>query len=343
MIPEIAKRGILVNLVKIRKHGPYLETIPDGVEIIELGSDSTYGSLFQLARYLKQARPDVLFSDKDKVIRVAVLARKISRAPTRLVIRTGTTVSVDVKQRGLLYKIGQKLSTRFLYPIADSIITPSMGAAKDLSMFSGISLNRITAVPSPVITENLIIKSRKSPDHPWYQKKKSPIIVTVGELSSRKNHTMLLKAFSSVKKVRPCKLIIIGEGRERENLKALSSELGLTEDIAFLGFQENPYPFIKNADVFVLSSRLEGSPVVLMEALGLGVPMVSTDCPSGPREVLENGKYGKLVAIDDFKGMSEAILQTLESPINSEDLIEASSPYQVTNSVTAYLNAMGLN
>ncbi len=340
LIPEIASRGIKVDLLHVEKHGPYLDSIPDNVEIIKLGSAHTYTSLLPLIRYLKKVRPNALLSDKDKVNRIALIAKKLANVNTRVGVRNGTTVSIDMQKRD---KLGQRMhywSMHSLYRGAHAILTPSQGAADDLAQFAGIDPARVTAVPSPVIRPDLKEKSEQQPDHPWLPSD-SPIILGIGELSPRKDFATLIRAFAKVRKLRKARLIILGEGKQRDNLELLATELGITNDVSLPGFSDNPYCYLKQASVFVLTSRFEGSPVVLMEAIGVGTPSVACDCPSGPRETLDNGRYGKLCPVGDDSAIAQAIIETLDKPPKSSELQQAAQRYTVEKSADAYLKALG--
>ena len=343
LIPELAQRGITIDLLKVKNHGPYLEEVPQGVQVIELGSSHTYTSLFPLIRYLKTNQPEALLSDKDKVNRIALLAAKLAGVGTKVSVRTGTTVSIDLKKRGWLNRKMHYYSMRYLYKFAHAIITPSQGAAEDLAQFARIAPNRVTTIPNPVVTTNLLQKAQEIPSHPWLQQDSQPVIISVGELSPRKDFATLVKAFAKVRQTLPAKLIILGKGGQKNALMQLSSELGISNDVSLPGFKENPICYMKSAQVFVLASRWEGFGIVLAEALAVGTPCVSTDCPSGPREILQNGRYGKLVPVGDVDAMAMAIVDSLENPMPSDEIKKAAAAFTVEASATAYLNALGIN
>ncbi len=151
---------------------------------------------------------------------------------------------------------------------------------------------------------------------------------------------MLLRAFALANRVRPLRLILLGEGRGRSELQRLASTLGIADRVLLPGFQSNPYQWIRHCDLFVLSSRWEGSPNVLTEALALGIPVVSTDCPSGPNEILQQGRFGRLVAVGDQRAMAGAILKTLKSPLPAEELVRSVEEYRQGTSAAAYLREL---
>jgi len=340
LIPEIASRGIQVDLLHVENHGPYLEPIPDNVNLIKLGSAHTFTSLLPLVRYLKRVQPDALLSDKDKVNRIALIAKRLARVNTRVGVRNGTTVSVDVKKRKPLDQKLHYWSMHSLYRGAHAILAPSQGAAEDLARFADIDPARVTAVPSPVIRPDLEQRASETPDHPWFPSE-IPIILGIGELGPRKDFATLIRAFAKVRQQRAARLIILGEGRQRKNLEQLAQELGVTDDVSLPGFNNNPYCYLRQSDVFALTSRFEGSPVVLMEAIGVGTPSVACDCPSGPRETLDNGRYGKLCPVGDVDAVAEALLATLDNPPTRQELQQAAQRFTVEKSADAYLRALG--
>jgi glycosyltransferase involved in cell wall biosynthesis len=350
LIPEIAGRGIAVDVLRIKHHGLYLEkelqqdgrTLPANVRIVELGSAHVNTSLLPLLRYLKRERPDALLTDKDKVNRLALWARRLAGVPTRVVVRMGTTVSKNLEQRSVWQRWSQYTSIRLFYGWADAIITPSRGAAEDLAHIAGLAVERISVVPSPVITPRFQQLLTQPVDHPWLTHKDRPVILGVGELSKRKDFATLLRAFARLRQQRPARLIILGKGRQHDALQQLAGELGIAEDLDLAGFSANPYAYMAQADLFVLSSICEGAPVVLMEALGAGIPAVATDCPSGPREILEQGRLGPVVPIADDAALAQAMLDTLEQPAEKAQLLAAAQRYTVQASTDRYLETLGL-
>lgn len=342
LIPAFVRRGYQVDLLHVRKHGPYLEPMP-GLNIIDMGSRHVYSSFIKLVDYLKAFQPCVMLSDKDRVNRTALLARFIARGQTKIVVSTGTTVSIDLNHRGTLDRWLQKLSMGKLYRLADAVIVTSTGVADDMANYTGLARSRIKVVPSPVIKASLFYQSPDVPDHPWYQKKDKPIIVSVGALTQRKDFPTLLRAFARLHKNRPSRLLILGKGKEQQRLQALTQQLGIAANVDFPGFVESPYAFLAHADLFAFSSRWEGLGFVIIEALALGTPVVSTDCPSGPKEILQNGRYGRLVPVGDERAMAVAMMAGLDQPQDKSELQQAVKIYEIEHSTDCYLAAMGLS
>jgi len=343
LVPAISRRCYPVDVLKIQGHGPHLEKLPRGVRLIELETKHVYTSFPALVRYLKRSRPAVMMTDKDRVNRTAILARACSRVATRLVVSSGTTISIDLAHRGPYERLLQRSSMGQLYRLADKVIVPSQGVAEDMAAYTGLPIDRIEVVLCPVVPEELFSRPQPRPDHPWFQSGEPPVILGVGELGPRKDFTTLVRAFAIVRRQRPCRLVIIGRGKLHDDLIALANELGVNRDVDLPGFKPTPYRYMAHAAVFAFTSLWEGNPFVLPEALAVGTPVVATDCPSGPREVLRNGRYGHLVTVGDVNALAEAILKTLQAPLPADTLREAARPYEIECSTTAYLKAMGLD
>jgi len=342
LIPALAGRGYRVDLLHVRRHGPYLKDPPPGVRVVDLGTRSTYPSLLPLIRYLRRERPAVLLADKDRVNRTALLGRRLSGARPRLVLSSGTTISIDLAHRGAFERWLQRNSMGRLYRFADQVIVTSRGVADDMAAYTGLARGLIRVVPSPVVPDPLFHTTPPRPAHPWFQAGQPPVILGVGELAMRKDFPTLIRAFARVRAERPCRLVILGEGGQRAELQALAAGLGVGEDLALPGYQSNPYAFMAHAALFAFTSLWEGLGFVLIEALAMGTPVVSVDCPSGPREILQDGEYGPLVAVADDLALSRAIRETLDHPLPGGRLREAARPYGVEASTSAYLQAFGL-
>ncbi len=342
LLPGMAARGYRVDLLRVRGHGPELRGTHPNLRVIDLGQRSTYACLPALVQYLRRARPGALLADKDRVNRTALLARTLAGTDTRLLLRLGTTVSVNLASRGWLERNLQRASMRHLYPFADAVLVPSRGVARDLAELAGLSRDLIRVVPSPVVPERFFDAPPPPPAHPWLEDPERPLVLGMGELGPRKDFATLMRGFARLRARRPCRLMILGRGRERQRLLDLAQTLGIAADVALPGFVAEPYPYLAHADLFAFTSRWEGLGFVLIEALALGTPVVSTDCPSGPREILHDGRYGRLVPVGDAVALADAMAETLAAPPALDDLRPAARPYAVEPAVSAYLAAMGL-
>ena len=342
LVPALAADGLAVHVLSIDGHGPHYRSLPDDVTVIRLGTAHVNTSLWPLIRYLRRYRPRVLLTDKDKVNRLALLARRLAGVPTRIAIRIGTTVSINLARRSAISRWSQRLSIRLFYRHADVIVVPSQGVADDLATLAALPVNRISVVANPVVDERLYRRMNEPLAHRWFADPAIPILLGAGELSARKDFATLLRAFARVRQQRRCRLIILGEGRKRQALTELAAELGIADDIDLPGFADNPYPYMARAAVFALTSVCEGSGIVLVEALAVGTPVVSTDCPSGPRETLQDGQFGELVAVGDDRALAAAIIRTLDQRLPSDYLEQAILPFTVATAAGNYRRALQL-
>lgn len=319
LMQDFVEQGIKVDLVMNTASGPYLNQVDPRVRIVNLQTPRLLLSLPKLAGYLRRERPTALISGLHYANEIALWAKQLALVPTSVIVTEHNTLSVH----------GQKLSTerwspllaKLFYPLASEIVAVSQGVAKDLAQVTGLAESRIHVIYNPLITTELSEKSRQPLDHPWFKEGELPIVLGVGRLAAQKDFPTLINAFAQVRQVKPCRLVILGSGRDRQQLNNLVKELDLETDVAFLGFVDNPYAYIAKAAVYVLSSAWEGFGNVLVEAMALGTPVVATDCPHGPAEILDRGKYGFLVPVGDRNGMSEAILEVLSG--NSKKVDQA--------------------
>jgi glycosyltransferase involved in cell wall biosynthesis len=342
LLPAMAARGHEITLLKLQNHGPHLESTHN-LSVVELRASHVSTALGELVNHLKEWRPDVLFSDKDKVNRMARRARDRAGTDTRLIMRNGTTVSVDLAQRKPFDRWLQRRSMRQTYADADAALMPSWGAADDFVSVTGLPAERVHVVPSPVVGDELFELAGQPVEHHWLENKQCPVILGVGELCGRKDFETLIRAFACVRIHRPARLIILGRGKQRERLMALADELGVAKDVDLPGFDPNPYRYMRRANAFALSSRWEGLGLVLVEALALSLPVVATDCPSGPREILQDGRIGPLVHVGDDRALAAGLASVLDDPPDEKLMQAAVAPYHVRSSTSAYLEAMGLD
>lgn len=217
-----------------------------------------------------------------------------------------------------------------------------MGVAEDMARYTGLARERITVVPSPVVPDDTFTKNFNRPEHPWFGDGQPPVILGVGELGMRKDFETLIKAFALVRAQRKCRLLILGKGNQQKILEELATQLGVAEDVELPGFKSNVYDYMAHAALFAFTSLWEGLGFVLIESLAVGTPVVSVDCPSGPAEILQNGKYGPLVQTKDVEALARAINDNLDNPLPRTMLQQAAAPYSVSAATTSYLEACKL-
>jgi glycosyltransferase involved in cell wall biosynthesis len=335
----IAGRGYDVDLVLSRAEGHYLAEVPDTVRIVDLDADRVLTSMPGLIRYLRRERPVAMLTSMNYVNVVGIWARALSRVKTRLVVNEQNALSLEAAHSPRRrHRMLPRLIGRF-YPWADRIVSVARGTADDLADTTGVPRERIEVVHNPIVTPELMELAKEDLDHPWFGAGEPPVVVAVGRLSRQKDFGTLLRAFAQVRDRRPARLVILGEGPERGSLEALVSELGLGDAVSLPGWLANPYPWMVRAGAYVLSSRWEGLPSVLIEALYCGVPIVATDCLSGPREILDGGEHGLLVPVGDV----DALARGLESALAGEVPVPAPDswrPYEQEFVVGRYLDVL---
>ncbi len=225
---------------------------------------------------------------------------------------------------------------RSLFGQADHIVAISSGLAESLPVRLGVSNNRVTIIYNPVVTKDLIAKADKPPDHPWFSVPGPPIILAAGRLARVKDFPTLIRAFEIASRNRPLRLLILGEGSWRQRLEHMIRKKGLAELVSLPGWVDNPFAYMRRAAVFVVSSKHEGLCGVLIQALACGCPCVSTDCPFGPGEVLDDGRIGPLVPVGDHEALADAIERTLDAPPEPGFLTERAQDFSHEDAISRY-------
>jgi len=338
------ERGLRVDLVLAKAEGPYLSQVPKEVRVVDLGARRVLYSLPGLVRYLRRERPQAMLSALNHANIVAIWAKLLARVQTRLVVAEHSTLSRSTENASSVRAKLLPFLIKTFYPYADAVVAVSRGVAEDLVTTTKLPMEKIKVIYNPVITPELFAKAEEPLDHPWFRPGEPPVVLGVGRLTQQKDFPTLIRAFALVRREHPARLMILGEGEERPKLEALVRELRLEEDVALPGFVDNPYKYMKRAAVFVLSSQWEGFGNVLVEAMACGCPVVATDCPSGPAEILENGKWGRLVPPGDPEALAKAILDTVERGVSR---VEAATNVQKRFSMIAiveqYLKVLGVS
>jgi glycosyltransferase involved in cell wall biosynthesis len=275
----MAERGIETELVLGKAWGPHLWKIPASVKVVDLKAGNWGQILWALGRYLKRERPLSLIAAMHYGNEVAILAKRLAGVDSKVVITEHNTFSQAIQNTSKARKILIPLFVKTLYPLADEIVVVSKMAAQDLAQSNRLPPDRITAIYNPVVNATLLEKAKVEVEHPWFQPGQLPIVLGVGKLERQKDFPTLIRAFAQVHQRYPSRLVILGWGALQAELEALVNELGLGDAVALLGYVENPYAYMARAAIFVLSSAWEGLPTVLIEAMAIGIPVVSTDCP----------------------------------------------------------------
>jgi glycosyltransferase involved in cell wall biosynthesis len=331
--------GYPVDLVIGRAEGPLISEVHPRARIIDLEAGNPLTMFVKLIQYLRTERPNALLSPFEVTSVIAIIAKRISRVSTRVIIRI--SVHISKNKRTKWKKILEKLVLSNVYPLADGIVTVSRGAAQDLSIYTGISPARIRVINNPVISDELLQAAQQPVNHPFFNADHVPVILGVGRLTEQKDFPTLIRAFDILRKKTPARLIILGDGEEKLVLEKLIRSSGLQDMVDLFGFELNPFAFMKKASVFVLSSKWEGLPGVLIQALACDCPVVSTDCLSGPSEILQDGQYGYLVPVED----AEAIASAIESVLGGDVRHPPKSwleQYHIDSVIPQYKDLLGI-
>lgn len=310
---RFAERGHAVQMVLMKPEGALRQELSAAVQRVDLRTYRIWRTVLPLARYLRRERPDVMLSTLSQPNLVAILARRLARVSTRIVVREANTPTYEFGGAGKWKdRIVPALIAR-LYRQADAIVAVARGVQADLLRLTRLPQSRVPCIYNPAITDALLHLREEPVEHAWFQQGAPPVVLAVGRLTPQKDFATLLRAFAKVSA--PSNLLILGDGEERTALEQLVNQLGIAERVQMPGYEPNPFKYMRRAAVFVLSSRYEGLPNALIQAMACGCPVVATDCPSGPREILDGGKYGVLVPVGDEDALAQAILQGLEGRI----------------------------
>ncbi len=328
-------RGMDVDLILVKAEGPYLSQLPPTIKVVALNCDRLLTSLPALIAYLRKERPSVLMSALEDTNLVALWARKLSNVSTQVVVTVHNNLSREAKNSTKLKRKLTPQLVKIFYPWADKIVAVSKGVANDLIQM-GLPSQKVFAIYNPIVTTELKEKLKEQLAHPWFLLGQPPVIIGVGRLTKQKDFSTLIHAFALVRKQKMARLLILGDGEEREALESLVKKLGLTEDIDLMNFVSNPYIYMARSSMLVLTSAWEGFGNVLVEAMAAGTPVVSTSCESGPTEILAEGKYGKLVDVGDVDAMANAILDTLAHPPDTNMLKERANEFTLEKSISCY-------
>ena len=370
---HLVERGHQVSLIVLKNRGPLAGKVDRRVEVQPLKSrlsilgralvlradpwgvcesfrpvllpikaDKTICFLPALVRAIRKLQPEAVLAAMPYVNLEAVWATELAGSRARVVVNENIEISPYIEERrGWRHSYLLPLMAR-TYARANAIVGASNGVGDDLARATGLDRNRITTIYNPIVTTEMLEEALKPVDHPWFRSDSPPVVINIGRLADQKSHPTLLQAFARVRSQRNMRLVILGgagtaekTARRQGELMRVARDLGIEEDVQLLGFKENPYPYLARAGVFTLSSRYEGLPTVLVEAMACGCPVVSTACP-GSVEILEDGKYGQIVPIGDADALGQAINKTLDSPPNTDTLKRRSLDFSAERSAEQF-------
>lgn len=330
--------GAQVELIVADAVGPFVDEIPTAVCVHDLASGGVSRALPALVRFLRRERPDLLLTSLHHASVIALIARALSRTSVPVFVREANTPSRRERTwRRPKRWISAELMRR-LYARADGVIAVSQGVADDMHAFYGLPPDDIAVLYNPVVTPEIAERARAVPDHPWFEGAGPPVVLAAGRLHPQKDFATLIRAIAKLRDTTAVRLIIVGEGDERAALEALVGELGLEGEVSLPGFVPNPFAYMSRATVFALSSRWEGLPGALIQAMACGCPVVATDCRSGPAEILDGGRYGELVPVGDADRLAEALRRTIDGPRDADRVRTRSRQYAQNDVAAAYLD-----
>jgi glycosyltransferase involved in cell wall biosynthesis len=371
-------RGVAVDFVVKHERGPLRKLVPKGVRIVTLEEGASweakrlalradplaffyllpsviipqrpvgsYRRLPALVRYLGETRPDGLISALAHQNLLAIAANRAVDGKTRVIVSEHSTDNALTRDRHTWTRWTLPALARRQYLMADAIVTVSRGLADHLAEVTGLPRERITTIYNPVVGRDLQAKAAAHLDHPWLQPGQPPVVLGVGRLQEQKDFPTLIRAFARLHATRPLRLVILGRGPNRQKteiaqneLRDLARSLGVENDFDLPGYVANPYPYMARSGVFALSSAWEGFGNALVEAMACGCPVVSTNCRSGPAEILEGGRYGPLVPVGDDAALAQAMARMLEVPPDAEFLRRRAGAFTVERATDAYLEAL---
>jgi glycosyltransferase involved in cell wall biosynthesis len=333
-----ASAGNRVDILLADCSGPFLDTLPAEVRIVDFKRKGVLACLPQLVRHLRREPPDALLSLMSHANVIALLANRLAGNATRVVVSERTSFSEVRRHFRSLRDSVVRLAMRLVYPWAAKVIVVARENIEDLHRGIGLPRERIVALPNPVIPKDFEPLSREAVQlAPFAQSR--PVIVAAGSLTFIKDFPTLIRAVALARRTCDVALVILGEGPDRTELERLVAELGLAGHVFLPGFVPNPFPYFRAASVFALSSILEGMPGVLIQAMACGTPVVSTDCRSGPREILGDGLWGRLVEVGNPVQLADALVETLGVP-PTPGLRLAVERYNFGSAVGSYLEVL---
>jgi glycosyltransferase involved in cell wall biosynthesis len=341
MANELISRGYEIDVLLVLAEGELLKNLDNRVNIIDFQEQRIRGSFPKLVKYLKKTKPSALIAFMWPLNSLALAANYLAfgMRKTQIILTEHCSWST-VPRKSFFAEVLMKKIICFSYPFASKVIAVSDGAKQDFINFTGLKfINNLQTIYNPVLNfDNLVIDSHKLCED-WYQGSHHKILA-VGNLKAIKDYVTLLKAFKIVSYVNDAKLLVLGEGEMRQTLTKLVADLGLADRCNLIGQVKNPNFYYQCADLFVLSSIGEGLPTVIIEALAFGVPVVSTDCPNGPAEILKNGKYGKFVGVGDVEQLAYAMINSLGQKPDKIFLKSRAKDFEIAKSVDAYVELL---
>ena len=337
---EFARRGLRLDFALMRAEGHFLDQVPGSAGVFDLKVDRARWVLGPLVSYMRDRRPRAVLSFMWPLNSAIVFAERVARTGARLILTEHTDWAVNPLAGTALTRARLNATMRLTYPRATKVVAVSNGSAASVARASGLPQSSIEVIYNPITP----LSAAGEPDPEvmanWRPDGAVPGLLAVGRFHAQKDYPTLLRALSIVRRSRPARLLILGQGPLYEEMKALRAKLGLDDAVLMPGFKPNPYAYMERTDLFVLSSRYEALPTVVIEALACGAPVVSTDCRSGPREILQDGAVGDLVPVGDADALASAILAALARPHDKQRLVDRANDFSTAEAAQKYLNLL---
>jgi len=332
------KKGYAVDFVLMQERGELLDGLPDSSRVIDLRAARTRNAFLPLVRYIRKERPNAMIVAMWPLTIIGVLATRLSFRPVKLLLSDHNYLPSTPYGKGVSGLV-MTITMRLLYPMADSVVAVSQGVKEAIVKLSGLRSVKINVIYNPIQLEHSPQARVDANIEAWWRQAELKLIA-IGSLKAQKDFDTLIRSFSKVSDVKDAKLLILGEGPERQALEKLVVELGLEDSIMLAGFKSDPYPYLEVADLFVSSSRYEGFGNVIVEALACGTPVIATDCKAGPSEILDGGKYGVLVPVGDPEALSKAIIDGTCNAPDQQILTNRAKMFSVERAAENYLKLL---
>lgn len=329
-------RGYDVDLVVANAKGEMRGSVPNGARVVDLEAPRLLAALPGFYRYIRSEQPNAIISAEDHVNSVALLARKLARSDVPISVSSHVLHSHTASKPRTSLDHWLRYAVRWTYPWATSVIAVSDGLGDDMAATTGLPRDMIRTVYNPVVSPSMLALAEADCPHPWLETPDISVVLAVGRLTVLKNFDKLIRAIAAIREIRPIRLLILGDGHMKDDLQSLIDMLELRDTVELCGYVENPFAYMRRASLLALCSEREGLPGVLIQAMGCGCPVVSTDCPHGPREILDHGTYGPLTPVGDVAALSQAIARTLDCPLPSETLRERAELFAVNRIIDTY-------
>lgn len=332
---ELVDQGLKIDLVLVSANGPFLKDIDQRIRVIDLGCKRQLNSTFSLISYIRKNKPSAIFSALVTTNIIALTTKVFLRTKFKVIISERAVSSIALKHIGFPQRYILPKLIKLFYRRADAIIAVSNGVKEDLEKKFMIPGHLIKVIYNPVNYDEILLKKNKSIVHPVFRNSKEKIIISVGRLTKQKNFKLLISAFAAVNENISSTMIILGEGDLKKTLIQHAVKLRVEQKVHFLGFVDNPFAWMARADLFVLSSDYEGLPGSLLQAMVCGTKVVSTDCPSGPAEILQGGKWGRLVPVNDKNALTCAMINALKEKF-SPDVSKRANYFSIKKAMQSF-------